>query len=226
MADLKELPLFPLNMVLFPGMMLPLHIFEPRYRLMITECVEQNKPFGIVLIREGVEVGGDAVPYEIGTSAHITAINKLSDGRMNINTVGYRRFKLHGIQRNKPYLIGITEDYPFDDQETPDSMRIAKQLADDLHRYLQRFAELSDSRVSIDKIPENSLGIAFLTAIALPLPPEEKQTLLEATNLASLLQAEKTLMRREWMLLDHMSTVLDEQEQRADDNNSTLFSMN
>jgi Lon protease-like protein len=89
MSTLHEIPLFPLNTVLFPGMPLPLHIFEDRYKGMINQSIQEATPFGVVLIREGAEVGDTAIPYDVGTSAFVTQVERLPDGRMNINTVGY-----------------------------------------------------------------------------------------------------------------------------------------
>src|ERR1035437_897137 len=108
-ADVMELPLFPLNVVLFPGQTLPLHIFEPRYRTMIQRCIEQGQPFGVVLAREE-----DASPYTIGTAARITQIERLPDGRMNILTVGVERFILQNVYEGEDeYLIGDAIFYPF-----------------------------------------------------------------------------------------------------------------
>ncbi|HXL19893.1 MAG TPA: LON peptidase substrate-binding domain-containing protein, partial [Streptosporangiaceae bacterium] len=76
------LPLFPLNVVLFPHMALPLHVFEPRYRKMIGDCLEEGHSFGVVAIREGRETG-PATPYGVGTLAKIVRIDRLDDGRMN-----------------------------------------------------------------------------------------------------------------------------------------------
>src|SRR5207247_2471399 len=84
------LPLFPLGSVLFPGALLPLHIFEPRYRLLIRRSVERERPFGIVLIRSGAEVGPAAVPHAIGTEARIVAVSRLADGRSGGATVAAR----------------------------------------------------------------------------------------------------------------------------------------
>src|SRR5205814_5524803 len=84
--------LFPLNTVLFPGMPLPLHIFEERYKLMIGRCLEEERPFGVVLIQSGPEVGGTAVPHRVGTTAHIAAVRRLDDGRMNLIAIGQERF--------------------------------------------------------------------------------------------------------------------------------------
>src|SRR6185369_3018170 len=117
MAEIREMPLFPLNTVLFPGMVLPLHIFEPRYKVMISECVRDNKPFGVILIKEGVEVGGPALTYEFGTSAYITQIEQLGNEQMNIQTVGYQRFKLHGLREGRPFQVGLVEDLPIPGEE-------------------------------------------------------------------------------------------------------------
>ena len=84
----SNLPLFPLNTVLFPGMVLPLHIFEERYKLMMNRCLEQERPFGVVLIREGAEVGEQAVPYDVGTTSVIAGVTRYDDGRMNIVSLG------------------------------------------------------------------------------------------------------------------------------------------
>src|SRR5437588_780370 len=77
------LPLFPLNAVLFPHMPLPLHVFEPRYRQMIADCLEEGHSFGVVAIREGSETG-PTTPYDVGTLAKIVHIDRLEDGRMNL----------------------------------------------------------------------------------------------------------------------------------------------
>ena len=80
-ADPEELRLFPLNMVLFPGGSLPLRIFEERYKLMIGECLKGSLPFGVVLIKEGIEVGGLASPHQVGTTARITKAERSDQGR-------------------------------------------------------------------------------------------------------------------------------------------------
>ncbi|HEY9325211.1 MAG TPA: LON peptidase substrate-binding domain-containing protein, partial [Candidatus Limnocylindria bacterium] len=105
MAEL--LPLFPLSTVLFPEMLLPLHIFEPRYRLLVRRCMDQDRPFGVVLIRSGQDVGGTAEPHAIGTEAKIMAYSPLSDGRSYIVVRGGRRFGIEqSIPDSEPYLVG------------------------------------------------------------------------------------------------------------------------
>ena len=88
-----ELPLLPLDVVLFPGEDLPLHIFEPRYRLMINECIEQKTSFGIVLVRPNSEHLKEE-PYAVGTMANIEVLDRLEDGRMNLIARGLQRFRI------------------------------------------------------------------------------------------------------------------------------------
>ncbi|MBF6600779.1 MAG: LON peptidase substrate-binding domain-containing protein [Dehalococcoidia bacterium] len=74
-----DLRLFPLQTVLFPGMRLPLHIFEERYKIMVRECIDEDAPFGVVLIRSGAEVGGGAIPHDVGTTARIIQVEYLDE---------------------------------------------------------------------------------------------------------------------------------------------------
>ncbi len=103
-----EIPLFPLRSVLCPGVALPLHIFEQRYRLMVDRCIERGEPFGVVLLREGREAG----PFRgqvaaVGTTAIIRRAGAYPDGRLDILTVGQQRFRLEGVDNvSEPYLVG------------------------------------------------------------------------------------------------------------------------
>src|SRR5256885_6297863 len=102
----RELPLFPLNVVLFPSMRLPLHIFEERYKLMVGTCMVTDQTFGVALIQSGVEVGGPAQIFAVGTTARIVEIDRLPDGRMNLVVVGGERFRLLERIDDKPYAVG------------------------------------------------------------------------------------------------------------------------
>ena len=103
-----EIPLFPLRSVLCPGVALPLHIFEERYRLMINRCIERGEPFGVVLLREGPEVGPlKGQVAAVGTTAAIRRAGTYPDGRLDILTVGQQRFRLEGVDNvSEPYLVG------------------------------------------------------------------------------------------------------------------------
>jgi Lon protease-like protein len=131
-----EIPLFPLHTVLCPGIALPLHVFEPRYRLMIERCVADDSPFGVVLIREGREVGGEDVSIAgIGTLAEIRQAERYPDGRYDLVVVGGRRFSIEGVEAHRePYLVA--EVTPLDD-EIGDAAR-AVQLAS---RSMRRFVD-------------------------------------------------------------------------------------
>jgi Lon protease-like protein len=134
-----ELPLFPLHSVLCPGVALPLHIFEERYRLMIGRCVERGEPFGVVLIREGRDTGPlDGRIASVGSTAIISEVTRYPDGRLDIMTVGGRRFHITAVDTDhEPYLVGEVEilEEPLGDGAA------ARRLA---HRVSRRFLEYLD----------------------------------------------------------------------------------
>src|SRR5690242_9824953 len=100
-----RLRLFPLNAVLFPGAVLNLHVFEPRYKQMIGECLESGEGFGVVLIRDGEEAGDPSVePHQIGSVAEIVEVTQLPFGRYYVSTIGRQRFRIREILSREPYL--------------------------------------------------------------------------------------------------------------------------
>lgn len=174
-----ELPLFPLNTVLFPGAKLPLHIFEPRYRQMIGECLDLDRPFGVVLIRAGVEAGGDARPHGVGTSARITDVERLEDGRFNIVCEGRERFRIHDTSSVRAYLLGDVELLLDEDAVG----QAADTAADEVRRRYLHFAQLTlamrgewAQRVPSPPRPSQ---LADTLAARLPTSMETKQELLE-----------------------------------------------
>jgi uncharacterized protein len=204
MPEIREMPLFPLNTVLFPGMVLPLHIFEPRYKVMISECVRENKPFGVVLIREGQEVGESASVHEFGTSAYVTQVEQLKDERMNIQTVGYQRFKIHGLRQGRPFQVGLVEDMPIPGEDDDTVKQAVTKLGPMLESYLMTLKKMSALSLTFDEIPKDGRALAYLTAIMLPIQTGEKQELLEAPDLQNMLNQQIQLIRREMMFLRHM----------------------
>lgn len=201
-AQPRDLPLFPLNTVLFPGMILPLHIFEPRYKLMIGRCISDNDPFGVVLIRSGQEVGGPATPHHVGTSAYIRKVDQLSDGRMNIECVGYQRFRIQEITSNSPYLVGLTEPMPALDNDAPEVPGLAATLRGLLPDYLRLVSQATGKSLPIDTLPAQGDALAYWTAIIAPLDISDKQSLLECEQLTRLLEMEIGLIRKETLLLN------------------------
>src|SRR5579872_1613474 len=107
--ELEELPLFLLHTVLFPYAHIRLHVFEDRYKELVHDCIHNERPFGIVLIRSGDEAGRLADPYMVGTAVHIEKVDYLEDGRMDIQVHGERRFRIRRLDESKPYLTGFVE---------------------------------------------------------------------------------------------------------------------
>ena len=109
----RVLPLFPLNVVLFPDAAIPLHIFEERYKLMVQMCLDGDSQFGVVLIKSGSEVGDPAEPHGVGTVARIIDVERLDEGRMRLAIVGRERFRIEEITQRVPYIegrVGILEE--------------------------------------------------------------------------------------------------------------------
>ena len=109
----EMLPLFPLGAVLYPGMLMPLHIFEERYRQLVRDPLDRPEPrqFGVIAIRKGRETGIDGVHslYEVGCTATLRRVDRHEDGRFDLVTVGTRRFRLIGLDETRPYYQGEIE---------------------------------------------------------------------------------------------------------------------
>ena len=154
-----DVPIFPLNTVLFPQMVLPLHIFEQRYRLMISECLKNNTPFGVVLLQDGDEVqemeeSNQARPSAVGTLARITEVAKLDDGRMLLTTVGTERFRLMEYRSDKPYMTGdieIWSDEPVDQNQVQTELA---EIRDLFQSYLKILMELAGKQIQGLEIPD------------------------------------------------------------------------
>ena len=106
---MRNLPLFPLNTVLFPGGTIPLQVFEPRYLRLIDDCLNSDSKFGVVLIKEGKEVGGPSVPMSIGTIAKITSVKNLPNNRLLVTSIGTDRFNILEILKDDPYMVASVD---------------------------------------------------------------------------------------------------------------------
>ena len=211
MSDWSDLPLFPLNTVLFPGMVLPLHIFEERYKQMIGRCMEDNRPFGVVLIRQGEEVGGGATPHDVGTTAVIAGASQTKDGRYNLVTIGSERFRLLAMRDDLPYLVGSAEPWPLTGGAVEQAQQRARSMLTLFRQYVDLLVKAQGHRMEIEQIPEEPRALALLVAIALQVPLLQKQYLLCRPSVADLLRAEQVILRRERLLLEHISGTQTEQ---------------
>ena len=197
-----ELPLFPLNTVLFPGMPLPLHIFEERYKLMIRFCMENSQPFGVVLIRQGREALGQlAEPYEIGCTARIIEVQPLAKGQMNIITLGENRFRILSTYSRDGYLMGKVEWFPLEEAHSGNMASHAQRLLPWVKQYMQILSEGSETDLEPEKLPADPVVLAYLAAVLVQIPPEQKQALLAEQRAIDLLGTMERIYRREVAML-------------------------
>jgi len=202
--ETQVLALFPLNVVLFPGMKLPLHIFEPRYRLMIGRCLEQEQDFGVLMARSTLGPESVTTAYTVGTSARITHVKRLEDGRMNIMTTGVERFRVLQLVRTEPYIVGRIEPFPLEGEESPDVRQLAHRTGKRFVRYLRMVNEVLGSTIELDVTPRDARSLAYLIATAMDIALDEKQELLRTPELPALLAKEARFLNREEMLLSRM----------------------
>lgn len=189
-----ELPIFPLNAVLFPGATMPLHIFEERYKQMINECIDQERPFGVVLIRSGREVGASAEPFELGTTAHIQQVERLDEGKMNIICTGGRRFRLIETVEGAPYLKGnveLIEPAHAFDEETSD---LASEAAALFGEYVRLYLAVTNQWTRTLDLPGDPGVLADFIGSRLPVAANVKQQLLEELSPKNRLATERDLL--------------------------------
>lgn len=175
---MQKVPLFLLNTVLFPGGQVVLHVFEERYRLMISRCLEQQRPFGVVLIKEGAEVGGEAEPTQVGTLAAITSAYGLADGRMYITATGLQRFRIQYVLHKQPYQVGSVTMLPEESGEPPHEL--AAQLAETYGRYRDVMRRIGDGAADLEDLPSDPLDMSYALADRMRVSVQHKQRWLEA----------------------------------------------
>jgi len=201
----EALPLFPLNTVLYPGIPLPLHIFEERYRLLIRELVEGPAPrrFGVVAIRQGLEVDDEPRLYDIGCVAELRRVEPYADGRYDIVTTGGPRFRLLEVDDSQPFLRGAVEYLP--DEAGIDADARAFAVIAEFTAYWNAVATAREEEVDAPSLPDEPLLLSYLVAAALVIDLPEKQSLLAVPDAATRLRLELSVLRRETALLHHLA---------------------
>jgi hypothetical protein len=199
---MPELPLFPLGTVLYPGLVLPLHVFEERYRLMVRELLEaggDRGSFGVVAIRAGREVGADSVSamYDVGCSADLRQVTPYDDGRYDLLGTGGRRFRLRSVSTARPYLVG---DVEWLDEEVGDDAAVLAAAATHAFRGYQRLVTGRDAG-AVQELPSDPVALSYLIAAAVVLDVLDKHRLLAAPDAARRLRLACGLLRRETELL-------------------------
>jgi Lon protease-like protein len=207
-----KLPLFPLGSVLYPGVVLPLHIFEPRYRQLVADLQDlpEDEPrrFGVVAIRDGREVRPDSVEsvYDVGCTASISALEAHDDGRYSLMATGQERFQLLDVDTSGPYLLGEVEFL----EETVDPAAEALKTSSTalLLGYQRALAGLRGLRTGpIPELPDDPTVLSYLIAAAMVLDLRDKQRLLATPGTTARLQREQTLLKRETLLIRELHTL-------------------
>jgi Lon protease-like protein len=228
-----RLPLFPLGTVLYPGLLLPLHIFEERYRTLIHDLTGgrtgeqpeghpdgEGPAFGVIAIRQGREVGADGIHelHDVGCTAEIRRVEALPDGRFDLVTTGAQRFRLLKVHDDAaPYLVGDVEyldEAPADGEagNAPESRAAADVLAQSVAKhylaYRDQLLTLQGQAPRVrGELPRDPVVLSYLVAAAMVLDRIDKQDLLEAPDATARLRAELALLRRERVMLTHLPSL-------------------
>jgi hypothetical protein len=224
--------LFPLGTVLFPGVVLPLHIFEPRYRELVRRLMDApegpEREFGVVGIRQGWEVGADQVQalYDIGCTAELRQVTGFTDGTFDIVAVGRRRFRLGEVRHHAaPYLQGSVVWLPEEDSPAEESTVLARSVTAVFGHYLKLLAlgtpaaagghsdgltpaeaaEEVDAQVA--GLPADPLTLSHLVAASAPLTQDDRQTLLAERCTVRRLRLELRMLKREATMLRRVGAV-------------------
>jgi uncharacterized protein len=201
----EMLPLFPLGAVLYPGMLLPLHIFEERYRQLVRDLFARPEPrqFGVIAIRKGRETGIDGVHslYQIGCTATVRRVDQLEDGRFDLVTVGMRRFRLLALDQTLPYLQGEIEllaEAGVDHTVAAPSVRAVRVA---FRAYLDALTDRGGATVRIEDLPTEPALLSFVVAATMVIDLPERQGLLDEPDTVRRLNTERALLARETAML-------------------------
>jgi uncharacterized protein len=197
------LPLFPLSTVLFPGMRLPLHIFEERYRLLVAHLRTQPEPqrFGVIAIRKGREVGTDGITalHEVGCVATVRQIAARADGRFDLATVGAERFRLLRVDDSLPYFQGeieLLKDKAPSDAGEAEAFAVSRVQAG-FRAYLNALADRGGGVISVADLPDEPVLLSYVVGAAMIIDLPERQSLLAAPTALDRLRLERSLLVRE-----------------------------
>jgi Lon protease-like protein len=191
----ETLPLFPLGTVLYPGLLLPLNIFEERYRELVRDLLDGPEPrrFGVIAIRKGRETGVDGISalYQIGCTATLREVAEQEDGRYLLVTVGTQRFRLASLDHSRSYLQG----------EVAAAGLAVHAVQRGFHGYVEALAGRESVEVSVPELPDEPLLLSYLVAASMILDLSVRQDLLAEPDAERRLGAERALLARETTML-------------------------
>ena len=184
LEEISELPILPLSTVLFPGAILPLHIFEERYKAMMRHAIDNGGMFGLSY-RSDAQVGRDTPPAagSVGCIARINAVMPLEQGRMNILSTGLVRYRVASIYQSEPFLLAKIESFADDLEPGADLMQMVEDSRAMADEFLEAAQSLDEPGIpSIQELPDDPEAFSLLIAGLLPIDNDAKQTLLELTS--------------------------------------------
>jgi Lon protease-like protein len=199
----EQLPIFPLNTVMFPGVSVPLHVFEDRYRALVHHLLsisdKSMRLFGIVAIREGYEVGQHGVQsvHRVGCVVQMTSVEPYEDGRFDIEVVGRQRLRLDGLDTSREYLVGDVEVLPERTKQQPAALAEAARAMDTFEEYRRRLSALRGDEVLDGDLPRDPEYLSYSLAATCLLTLQERQALLEANTALDRLTMLRHAMREE-----------------------------
>jgi uncharacterized protein len=182
----SRMPIFPLNAVVFPGVTVPLHVFEDRYRALVhhllTIADKPDRLFGIVAIREGYEVGTHGVQsvHRVGCVVQLTSVEPYPDGRFDIEVVGRRRLRMDGLDTSGPFLVGDVETVEEPPDTSPAATEEATRARETFEEYRRRLSDLRGDEVLDGELPRDPEFLSYSLAATCLLTLRERQELLES----------------------------------------------
>lgn len=198
---MTTVPLFPLSTVVFPGVSLPLHVFEERYRTLVRDLLEVeqvfDRVFGVVAIREGYEVGdhGAQSVHRVGTLVQLTEVHPYDDGRFDIEVIGRERLRVLEHDARGPFLRGQVALLP--DGEEEGAVEEAARTLEVFETYRARLSDLRGGPVLVGELPRDPAYLSYALASACLLTLPQRQALLEAESATDRLRALRDLLREE-----------------------------
>ncbi len=201
----ETLPLFPLGTVLYPGLLLPLNIFEERYRRLVRDLLDGPEPrrFGVIAIRKGRETGVDGISalHEVGCTATLREVAEQEDGGFHLVTVGTQRFRLTSLDGSMPYLQGEVELLEEQVGDEAAAGLAAQAVQRGFRGYVEALASRESAEVTVPELPDEPLLLSYLVAASMILDLPVRQQLLAEPDAERRLGAERALLARETTML-------------------------
>jgi Lon protease-like protein len=197
-SGVRELPLFPLSVVLYPGVPLPLHIFEPRYRQMLDDIRAGNSLFGLSYFDASASEQEFPPLGNVGCVAKVTDAQAFPDGRSNILTVGVIRYRIEDyVERGDPYLVARVSYFEDDDEDNEALQENSRDVAETFTRIARAVRTINDERANLPDIANTEpQRLSFLVAAAMEVDPDVKQELLELRSTSERLRRLRDILAR------------------------------